>query len=283
MYTLWCRALDRRESSRQYDIITKIFNVLWKWCRHNGQIWWPSSAIIFTPDGLYSMYISLLYICWQWAAVQFRKNIRNYNNAFAFSSLGVKRDLSVYGPQGIYTFRIQGQLCHLIGSLLPLPGKQPAFSQIYIYNSDPMEQAWYRISHHHDLLDVNIVLSIQAMLHQHNPYMESFLTAQERLNQNANISLRLKLLDLPHYDSRPYNRPTVNEIAVIMDGTGEEPTAGRDIVLQARSNRLQRIRETHSSYNPLRYPLFFPFGEQGWHINMFIFSQYLTLFYVWLF
>ena len=141
-----------------------------------------------------------------------------------------------------------------------------------------MEQAQHRIFHHHDLLDVNIVLSLQAMFHQCNPYIKMFLTARERLNQNANISLRLKLLDLPHYDSRPYNRPTVNEIAVIMDGTGEEPTAGRDIVLQARSNRLQRIRETHSSYNPLRYPLLFPFGEQGWHINMFISAQYLLYF-----
>ena len=141
-----------------------------------------------------------------------------------------------------------------------------------------MEQAQYRISHHHNLLDINIVLSLQAMLHQYNPYMETFLTARERLNQNANISLCLKLLDLPHYDSRRYNRPTANEIAVIMDGTGDEPTAGRDIVLQARSNRLQRIQETHSSYNPLRYPLLFPFGEQGWHINMFVFPQYLLYF-----
>ncbi len=141
-----------------------------------------------------------------------------------------------------------------------------------------MEQAQYRISHHHDLLDVNIILLLQAMLHQYNPYMETFLTARECLNQNANISLHLKLLDLPHYDSRRYNHPTVNEIAVIMDGTGEEPTAGRDVVLQARSNHLQCIRETHSSYNPLRYPLLFPFGEQRWHINMFIFTQYLLYF-----
>jgi len=138
-----------------------------------------------------------------------------------------------------------------------------------------MEQAQHRISHHHDLLDVNIILSLQAMLHQYNPYIKTFLTAREYLTQNPSISLCLKLVDLPHYDSRWYNRPTVNEIAVIMVGSGEEPTAGRDIVLQARSNRLQRIRETHSSYNPLRYPLLFPFGEQGWHINMFIYNQYI--------
>jgi len=184
--------------------------------------------------------------------------------------------LSVYGPQGIHTFRIQGQLCHLIGSLLPLSGRQPAFSQIYIYNSDPMEQARHRISHQHDLLDVDIILSLQAMLHQYNPYIETFLTARERLNQNPNISLHIKPVDLPYYDSRQYNRPTANEIAVIMVGSGDEPTVGRDIILQARSNRLQRIKETHSSYNPLRYPLLFPFGEQGWHINMFMQNQYIS-------
>jgi hypothetical protein len=138
-----------------------------------------------------------------------------------------------------------------------------------------MEQVQYRISHHHDLLDVNTVLSIQAMLYQSNPYIKIFLTARERLNQNANISLHLKLVDLPHYDSRQYNRPMANEIAAIMVGSGEEPTVGRDIVVQPRSNHLQRIKETHSSYNPLRYPLLFPNGEQGWHVNMFIHNRYI--------
>jgi hypothetical protein len=186
--------------------------------------------------------------------------------------------MSVYGPRGVHTFRIQGQLCHLIGSLLPSPGTQPAFSQIYIYDSDPIQQAQQRMSYHHGLLDANVVLSLQAMLHQYNPYIQTFLTARERLAQNPNIALRIKLVDLPHYDSRRYNRPTANEIAVIMVGTGNEPTAGRDLILQARSNRLQRIRETHSSYNPLRYPLLFPFGEQGWHINMFMNTQYVPIF-----
>ena len=202
--------------------------------------------------------------------MQFRQNIRNYNNAFAFSSLGVKRDLSVYGPQGIYTFRIQGQLCHRIGSLLPPPGKEPAFSQIYIYDSNPMHQAQQRMSHYPDLLNVNTVLSLQAMLHRYNPYIETFLTARERLAEHSNVSLHIKLVDLPHYDSRRYNRPTASEIAVIMVGSGDEPTAGRDIILQGRRYGLQRIREIHSSYNPLRYPLLFPFGEQGWHVGMHI-------------
>ena len=185
-------------------------------------------------------------------------------------------DRSVYGPQGVYTFRIQGQLYHRIGSLLPPPGKEPVFSQIYIYDSNSMHQAQQRLSHSHDLLDINIVLSLQAMFERYNPYIQMFLTARERLAEHSNVSLHIKLVDLPHYDSRRYNRPTAGEIAVIMVGTGDEPNMGRDIVLQARRYGLQRIRETHSSYNPLRYPLLFPFGEQGWHINMHILTRYVS-------
>ena len=113
------------------------------------------------------------------------------------------------------------------------------------------------------------------MLHRYNPYIETFLTARECLAENQNISLYIKLVDIADYDSRRYNRPTANEIAVLMVGTGNEPTVGRDLVLHARSSHLQRIRETHSSYNPLRFPLLFPYGEQGWHINMFTDIQYL--------
>ena len=210
-------------------------------------------------------------------AMQFRQNIRSYNNTFAFSSLSVKQNLSVYGPQGVYTFRIQGQLCHRMGSLLPPPGKDPVFSQIYIYDFDSMEQVRQRISYHRDFLNIDTVTSLQTMLHRCNPYIEVFLTSRECLNRYAHVSLHLKIMDHPHYDSRQYNRPTANEIAVIMIGTGDQPTVGRDIVLHGRQYGLKRIYETHSSYNPLRYPLLFPFGEQGWHIGMHILTSYISL------
>ena len=49
-------------------------------------------------------------------------------------------DPSVYGPHGVYTFHIQGELYHLMGSLLPADDQDPAFAQIYIYDSDPEHQ-----------------------------------------------------------------------------------------------------------------------------------------------
>src|SRR5579871_4777611 len=125
------------------------------------------------------------------------------------------------------------------------------------------------MAHCPNLLNIDTVLSIQTMLQRYNPYIEMFLTARERLVENSNMSLHIKLVDLSNYDSRRYNRPTVGELAVIMVESSELSTGTeRDIILKGRHYGLQRICETHSSYNPLRYPLLFPFGEQGWHVGM---------------
>ena len=42
----------------------------------------------------------------------------------------------MYDPGGVYTFRIQGELCHRIGSLPPASMDQPAFAQIYIFDAN---------------------------------------------------------------------------------------------------------------------------------------------------
>jgi len=196
----------------------------------------------------------------------------------AFSSLGVDIDRSIYGPSGVYTFRIHGELIHQIGSLLLCYGQQPRFSQIYIYDSDSQHQAEMRMSYHHRLLNKSIVLQLQQMLQLYNPYIDIFITASERLALNENISLRLKTVNTKYLNqSRRYNHPAASEIAIIMPGTGEEQADRRDIVLQGRNGQLQRISELHSAYCALRYPLLFPNGQQGWHPNMMSNDWYLLL------
>jgi len=106
------------------------------------------------------------------------------------------------------------------------------------------------------------------MLRLHNPYIDVFLTAKERLSLDHTISLCLKTIDITHFDPRRYNRPTASEVAVIIPGTGEEQVDRRDLILQSRSGQLKRISELHSAYCPLRYPLLFPNGQQGWHPNI---------------
>jgi hypothetical protein len=109
------------------------------------------------------------------AASSFRTLIRNYNNALAFSSLGVKIDQSVAGQSGVYTFKIQGELVHRIGSLLPHPGEVPRFAQIHILNSlSPITPNKIRIAHQHGLLNEQILNCLTNMLDDINPYFHIF-------------------------------------------------------------------------------------------------------------
>src|ERR1700689_1130957 len=112
----------------------------------------------------------------------FRTLIRNYNNALAFSSLGVTIDHSVAGQSGIYTFKIQGELVHRIGSLLPHPGEWPRFAQIHILDSlSPTTPTEIRMAHQHGLLNEQILHRLTNMLDDINPYFHVFQTAREHL------------------------------------------------------------------------------------------------------
>ncbi|KIJ53066.1 hypothetical protein M422DRAFT_242171, partial [Sphaerobolus stellatus SS14] len=52
---------------------------------------------------------------------EFRENIRRYNSAFAFISLGCKLNAGMERSGGPYSFRVDGELYHMVGSLLPEP------------------------------------------------------------------------------------------------------------------------------------------------------------------
>jgi hypothetical protein len=66
----------------------------------------------------------------------YQNNTRVYNTMFAFTSPGMSLDNNFGGGRGPPTIRIQGQPCHRMGSLLPLPGDTPKFSQLYIYDTE---------------------------------------------------------------------------------------------------------------------------------------------------
>jgi len=66
-----------------------------------------------------------------------RKHICQYNAAFAFTSVGVKIDHTVTSSSGPYAFKINGELHHLFGALLPEEGQQPMYAQLYVH--DPAE------------------------------------------------------------------------------------------------------------------------------------------------
>lgn len=49
--------------------------------------------------------------------------------------MNVDIDYYVQNNYGLYSFKVQGENYHLIGSLLPTEGEPPKFSQMYIYDT----------------------------------------------------------------------------------------------------------------------------------------------------
>ncbi|KAF7140271.1 hypothetical protein RHSIM_Rhsim06G0045600 [Rhododendron simsii] len=198
----------------------------------------------------------------------FRHHTREYNATNAFTSLGAKLDTRVLNRRGPLSFTIHGELRHRTGSLLPQPGHEAIYSQLYIYDPESALNARNNKNPH---LRRDVLKTIQDCLLTFNPFPEKFLRALEILNQSESVGQNLPAY--LHYssstDRRRYNLPTANEIAIILPGDGTEKSGMRDIVLHLRGNNgLMRVNECHPVYLPLHYVLLFPRGELGWEPEM---------------
>ncbi|EIW56296.1 uncharacterized protein TRAVEDRAFT_150795, partial [Trametes versicolor FP-101664 SS1] len=199
------------------------------------------------------------------AAREFRTHIRQYNAALSFVSLGVRVQESINDGRGPYVFRIHGELHHLMGSLLPVPGVTPSYAQLYVY--DPDEALQVRV-HRNPNLSADILTSLESLLRVHHRYAAVYQHAHEILTREESDDALLCLRFDPATDRRRYNLPTVEELALIIPGTGEEIHHSRDIVLRKRSGLLERISDCHPAYACLHYVLLFPSGTHGWHSNI---------------
>ncbi|HEV7738464.1 MAG TPA: helitron helicase-like domain-containing protein, partial [Chlamydiales bacterium] len=199
----------------------------------------------------------------------FFNKIRDYNNALAFVSVGVERDLSVNDGRGPYVYKIHGKLYHNHGSLLPDGDNPPVYAQLYIH--DPTEALQHRHERNNIVDDRSLMQDLQDMMHQHNPFVQMYREAAERLRaqpQEIQHQITARITYRAHTDARRYNVPVLDEIAAILPDVPSDPNRpGRywDIIVQLHSGQFKRIHLTSSAFMPLHYVLFFPRGELGWH------------------
>ncbi|KAL7145491.1 hypothetical protein ABFS83_07G088000 [Erythranthe nasuta] len=83
-------------------------------------------------------------------------------------------------------------------------------------------------------------------------------------NEIQNRIDAVRLVKSRNTDGMTYNLPYASEIAGLIVGDFDTQEGVRDIVVETRSNKLQRISELHPLYLPLQYPLLFPYGEDGY-------------------
>ncbi|XP_031127556.1 uncharacterized protein LOC116029649 [Ipomoea triloba] len=190
------------------------------------------------------------------ASKNFRTCVRTYNNTFAFTSLGIHqydKDLCKRN-KGIYTFKVQGQMYHFINNLLP-DGCPPRNLQLYFYDTDhEIKNRVESVAR----LEENIVRALIEVM-SYNPYTNFFRSLKDVVHSD---DFSILLNSSSSFDQRLYNSPTASQVAAVWiedyDGVGNNR-------VYAHCGRSQNIQYYYGCYDPLQYPLLFPFGDVGWH------------------
>ena len=175
-------------------------------------------------------------------------------------------------PSGPSVFKVQGEVYRFMGPLRQADGREPKCLQTFFV--DVAMQADLG-SRRFGFVDVNILKDLRIMLQSCNSYVRSFVTIDEQLQSRLlpqSVSLELLADRQPSTEHRGrYNVPNSNEeVVILMTG---EPSAIRSIVVQPRvpdgsDAGLQVISETHRSWDPLHYVLMFPYGTDGFHLDI---------------
>ncbi|CAE1331970.1 unnamed protein product [Acanthosepion pharaonis] len=198
-------------------------------------------------------------------STHFLEAIRKYNCCFQMTSFGAK---AISEGGWIPTFKVQGHVYHLMGSLLADQGEPPQFLQIY-FLADYNEQGDAHFSILPSDFSVgprrDILFSLQDTLHETNSYIRSLKFALQK-NSSPSFSVVNDADRRPDGEhERRFNAPACNDVAEVIQGKEHN---SRDIVISYRGGGLRRISETHRSYDCLQYPLLFPYGSDGYHFKI---------------
>ena len=110
----------------------------------------------------------------------------------------------------------------------------------------------------------DIIERIQIILNEQNPFVRTFRQLARRPDLH-----QCKLIIKEQAPNQPqYSLPTASQVAAIVVGGDEARLlSGRDILVQTLSGALITVPDVAGYYDPLQYPLLFPFGTYGWDIN----------------
>ncbi|XVF66124.1 hypothetical protein PTKIN_Ptkin10aG0009600 [Pterospermum kingtungense] len=197
-------------------------------------------------------------------AKSFRDNIRMYNSMFQFTSIGGKIDNEINRRPGPYVFRLCGQNHHKIGSLLPVDGETPKFSQLYIYdtaNELANRMRPFSTSPGATKLDEDVMKQLMKMFDETNIIVRAFRIARDRFGDIDYVPVRLRLIG--HRSERQYSDAMSDEVAGLIVGDVDNLINNRDIIVDHKSLGLQRISDLHPAFMAMQYPILFPYGEDG--------------------
>ena len=135
-----------------------------------------------------------------------------FNTKVSFASISMNQ-YEFPKTRGIPSLRIGGNVFHNLGSIYPHPNKQAKFMQCFFHTNAYDDEFW-RFTPKETAIYHKIVQEIRT----HNTFLRTIKVA---LENNTRLPLfRLVISDKPPPNSatRTFNRPTSNEVAVIITG-----------------------------------------------------------------
>ncbi|KAK9075082.1 hypothetical protein SSX86_003401 [Deinandra increscens subsp. villosa] len=198
----------------------------------------------------------------------FQEYIRGYNSMFSMTSFGANVDDEINDGPNPYVFKVEGQICHRIGSLCPTNNRNPVYLQLYIYDTENEVANRLRIFNNDNepsKYRPEIVTALLSMLESNNEFVKLFRTARDLCNASDVSDFSVCLFNSPRQVS--YDIPSPGCIGAIV--LGDDSSLNEyDIILHLKDDVRKRISKLHPSYMPLQYPLLFPYGDTGWSREM---------------
>ena len=196
------------------------------------------------------------------ASKSFMTNIRRYNSALAFVSMGAQ----IVQPtgRGPYVFRIHGQIYHRSGTLHPATGVQPSYGQLYMLEGNEAVQQRMDHAENHPcqpetmqaLQEAILEVSPYARAYKHMAQIEQEESARDGGNEGRASTVQMVMKRGP--DQWRFNEPSHDEVAAVFVGSDGAPPIDRDITVYPRDHPMQKLSFMSSNCDPMTYPLLRP-------------------------
>lgn len=186
--------------------------------------------------------------------------------------MGVKVIDSINDGHGPYVFKISGQLCHRIGSLLPAEGKCPEYAQLYIFDTQNEIRNRIKVGTYANSgfqPNEEIVSGLLEMLNTHNPIVQLFRMARDRLPNDDDDHYCIRLFGVPDKHGDIFSAPVASEVVGLVVGDLGITDVGRDLIIENKAGQLRKVNEKHCKFMAMQYPILFPYGEDCFHEKIF--------------
>lgn len=213
----------------------------------------------------------------------FRRHIRLFNNAFAFSSIQAKRHPAASSPNAPPVHVLQGSIYSFVGTMAANSGREPAFLQLWLdgRGNEIRQQDILRVLHRTSTPPSDgLQAQVLCIVHQlYGELGENQLAATFRrvyddpqicatIRSSSTDTLRLEVIDGSGTATAPSQHCSMDCIWL----TGS-PYESQDLVVRRRapepdSPGLSIVSEGNPFYDSLAFPLLFPRGEPGYRAGI---------------